>query len=125
MVETPGETKASTLSNTWRTICPLRRIFSISPEDLQTIAILDCLQRLRGHVVGRQITSHFQQSPTAAIIVRQGKCLLFVSLQALNDHFFTIVTPRAQNGAIYITDAGDARWLKVNVIDSPTGGTGT
>ena len=27
--------------------------------------------------------------------------------------------------AVYITDVGDTRWLKVNVIDSPTGGTGS
>jgi hypothetical protein len=55
MVETPGATAAFTVSKTCRTIRPARRIFSISPPDLQTIAMLYRPEYIRGHFLYRLV----------------------------------------------------------------------
>ncbi len=74
---------------------------------------------------GRQIAVHVQQPPALAIIIHQGKRLPFIGLQAFNDHVFTVILPRFQSAPSTSQTLGDTRWLKVNVIDSPTGRTGS
>ena len=62
---TAGRHRFFAASSTWRTMRPLRRIFSISAGDLQTIDILDRAKRLRHYRFHRLIAVHFDQPPAA------------------------------------------------------------
>src|SRR5512146_3327699 len=125
MVLTPGATSALTVSSTWRTMRPLRRIFSISPGDLQTIAILDCSKYVRRDLFHRLITVHGSESPRSLVILDEGTGLPLVFLQTLDDNFLAVVGPNDKFRPLDIADAVNAWRLIVNVVDPPAGGTRT
>src|SRR5215470_17922269 len=102
MVVMPGFTIALTVSSTWRTTCPLRRIFSSSAPDLQTIAMLNCPEGLSRNFLRRSVAINFPQPPLAAVIIDQGKRLTLVGLQALGDDFLGVVLARHQLRTINI-----------------------
>src|SRR5215470_765011 len=116
---------AFTVSSTWRTTCPLCRIFSSSAPDLQTIAMLNCPEDLCRNFLRHLVAIDFPQLSLTAVIINQGKRLMLVSLQALGDDFLGIILARRQLRTINIASVGDARRLRVNVVDPSAGGTST
>src|SRR5271167_3041755 len=88
IVVTPGATASLTLSSTRRTMRPLRRIFSISAADLQTIDILYRTKRLRCNRFHRLVAVEFHQPPLGMVVVHQRKRQLLVGLQAFGDNFY-------------------------------------
>src|SRR5205823_13481637 len=99
MVLTPGATIARVASSTWRTICPLRRIFSSSAPDLHTTGILlaPCLHRAVGidnvHDLARDfrhlaVAVHFPQPALLTVILRQSEGLPLIFLQHIGDNRF-------------------------------------
>src|SRR5438270_13435941 len=108
MVVTPGFTMAFTCSNTWRTMWPLRRIFASSAADLQTI-MFNGPKHSGRHLLHRLVSVYGTQNPGAAVVIRQGQGLFLVGLQALGDHFFSVILARHKLRAIYIADFGDPR----------------
>ena len=104
---------------------PLRRIFSISDTDLQTIAILYCTERLRRNLVDGLFTVDLHQLPSVAVIAHQWKRLPLISLQSLGDNFLVVVRPNNKSPAVDIADAFNFGWLKIDVVNPSTGGTRT
>src|ERR1700747_2774564 len=129
MVVAPGTTRLRTRSSPSRTPWPLRRIFSISAGDLQTIAILDVVvdnaKNLFRHLIGRQIAVHRVQTPLGLVILSYWPRLLIEFVQTRPNHFFTIVVADNQLCAVNVTKLIDLGWLKVDVVDPSTGGTRT
>src|SRR5262249_22649247 len=131
MVETPGATRLLTASSTWRTICPLRRIFSTSACDLQLIMfgavppnrLLNQRKSLGGHVLHRKFAVQPSQTPFAAIVLHQRQRLLLVFFQALRDDFFLVVFALHQRSAAHITHAFSLGRLEVDVISRAVNGT--
>src|SRR5215831_10575857 len=97
MVETPGATSAFTVSSTWRTICPLRRILSSSACDLQLIIRCRCraaFQRAKNlprHLLDRKLSLDPAQASLLPVIIFQRQGLAFIALQTLRDDCFRIV----------------------------------
>src|SRR5216684_5727118 len=130
---------------------PLRRIFSISDADLQTIAMssspirlslfslplihfvagspgalaLDHLENLLRNLVYRQVSVYGNQPPLAGVVLGHGLGLLFVSRQTVPDDFFTVIIPGHQRRTINIAFISDTGWLGVYVVDPSTDGTRT
>src|SRR3954451_6321443 len=104
---------------------PARRILSISPGDLQTIAILYCLDQFRCYTICLLPAINLLQATLRAIVVRQRKRLPLVFFQALANNIFSIIRARNELRAVDITGVGDAWRLKMNVVDPPAGGTRT
>src|SRR3954471_22576302 len=134
MVLTPGATIARVASSTWRTMCPLRRIFSSSAPDLHTTGILlaPCLHRAVGidhaHDLACDfgdiaVTVHLTQTSLLTVILRQRECLALIFLQTLGDNRFGIILARFELGPVIITGLSRARRLKVDVVDPLAGRT--
>jgi hypothetical protein len=75
-------------------MCPARRIFSISEDDLQTIDILNCAKRLRHDLFYRLLAIHLNQPSSGPVIVNQGQRLLLIGVHALYKNAFLIVWAR-------------------------------
>src|ERR1700750_1343987 len=125
MVVFPGATSCLTASRTWRTMCPLRRIFSISVGDLQTIDMLNSTKCLPHHFFYRQIAIDSHKPSLRGIIVRQGKGLWLVGFQPFFDNVFPVVGAAIQSCTLDVTNAFNFWRLEVNVVDPSTGGTRT
>src|SRR5579864_4011170 len=97
MVVTPGATSVFTWSSTCRTMRPLCRIFSISADDLHTIAIplsvmiFQYPENLFRDGVHRQISIHRDQSARALVIVRDRTSLLLVCRESGLNYFQPVV----------------------------------
>jgi hypothetical protein len=113
---------------------PLRRIFSISLADLQTIAMSSCLsvmifqypENLRRHLIHRQVAIHRDQPPGALVIVRHRTSLLLKSRDSWLNYFQPVVIAGYQLGTVrFIANVIESGRLEVDVIDPPTGGTRT
>ena len=109
---------------------PLRRIFSISAADLQTIAILSCagavaldlLENLLRHLVHRQTAVHCNQPPFARVVLRHRPGLLLIRGQTFPDHFLAVIIADDQLGTVKVANFIDAGWLKMDVINVSVGG---
>src|ERR1700680_3948924 len=118
---------------------PLRRIFSISAVDLQTIAMgpavimpgsvaagspsalaLDHLENLRCNLVYWKVSIDGNQPPLAGVVLSHRLGLLFVSRQTVPNDFFTVIIPGHQRGTINIAFISDTGWLGVYVVDPST-----
>ena len=73
---------------------PLRRIFSISDADLQTIAILYCTERLRRDLIDGLLTVDLHELSSVAVIAHQWKRLPLISLQPFRNNFLVVVRPQ-------------------------------
>src|SRR5580658_8602838 len=104
---------------------PLVRIRSISAVDLQTIAIpvLNHPEHLPRDFANFQLAIHRNQPTLPLVVFRHGPGLQVVRLQALPDHFLTIVAADYQRRTVDIADIRDARWLEIDVIDVSVGET--
>src|SRR5258705_12289988 len=99
MVVTPGATVADTAFSTSRTMCPLRRIFSISAGDLHTI-MLDHPKHRGGHFLHRLVAIYLAQTALAAIVVHQRRGLFLVSFQGLRKNACCIVLSHHHQGTL-------------------------
>src|SRR6266496_3662035 len=122
MVVMPGLTMAFTESNTWRTMRPLRFIFSSSVGDLQTMAI-DQLQRLRANLIHTPAAVDLDQLPLGPVILDQGQRVALIRLQTLGDYLLAIITAGDKPGVVNVAQVSHAGRRKVNVVDPPAGGT--
>src|SRR5581483_2422424 len=113
------------MSSTWRTMRPLRRILSSSAADLQTIAILNNAQRLGRNCFHRTFAVDLVQLSLGAVILHDRERLLLVFLQALGYHFLAIVAAGGEQATVNVAQVSDTGRLKVNVVDPPAGGTRT
>jgi hypothetical protein len=104
---------------------PLRRIFSISDADLQTIAILYCTERLRRDLIDGLLTIDLHELSSVAVIAHQWKRLPLIGLQPFSNNFFVVVRPNDKSPAVDIADAFNFGWLKIDVVNPSTGGTRT
>src|SRR5450432_2283258 len=137
MVVAPGTTRVRTWFSTSRTMPPLRRIFSISAADLQTIAIihlsylllltdrhaalaLDHFENLLRHLIDRQVAIDRDQPPFARVVLGYGRGLQFVSRQPVADDVFTIIVAGHQRRTVNIASISDTGWLGVDVVDPST-----
>src|SRR5277367_303430 len=142
MVVTPAATTSFRWFKTWRTMFPLRFIFSISSGDLRIIrsspkliikaplsliaAIsVDHAENLRGYCFHRPIRVDGDQATLRLVIVRHRPGLPLVNRQAFGNHFFAIVFAGQQLNPFDITQLVDSRRLSVNVIGPTTGRTRT
>src|SRR5690242_21703229 len=105
IVVRPGATASFAASSTCRTTRPLRRIFSISEGDLQTIDILNCSERLLHDLFHRLLAIYFNQPPTLAVKINQWQRLRVVDSHTLRKNAFLIVRARYERRAINIADA--------------------
>src|SRR5690349_15289069 len=121
----PGLTIARISSRTCRTMCPARRILSISAGDLQTIAILKHFQRLSGDGFHISLTVNHMQTAHRPVILGQGLRQLLIFLQALSDDALTVVLARDQLCAVHVAYCISSGWLKVDVVDPTAGRTRT
>ena len=106
-------------------MCPLRRIFSISDGDLQTIDMLNSTKCLPHHFFDRLIAIDSHQPPPGRVIVHQGQRLPLIGFQPFFDNVFPVVGAANQSCAFDVTDAFNFWRLEVNVVDPSTGGTRT
>src|SRR6516162_4631664 len=110
---------------------PLRRIFSISAVDLQTIAILAAvagvglygLKNLLGHLIDWQAAIDRDQPPFLLVVLRNRPGLLLVSKQTFANHLVAIIVTGNQLGTVDVTKFIDARWLEMDVVNATTEGT--
>src|SRR5262249_56726501 len=132
MVETPGATSALTVSSTWRTICPLRRILPSSEFDLQLIMhscrcgpAFDGAKNLRHYLFYRKLAIHPEQTALLTIIINQGYRLAFIVSQTLRDNFFLVVLALHQCGAAEIANAFFLGRLEVDIVNLAVDRTAT
>jgi len=131
----PGFTATLKASKISRTRWPLRRIFSISAADLQTMAMLFALE---------PVTIARLQSPTPTsrslrpldgprqskqllfrgVVTRHGTRLGFVRPKTLLDYFFTVIVTKNKLRAFHVAGLIGPWRLKMNVIDAIAGRTG-
>src|SRR5271157_434562 len=105
---------------------PLRRIFSISDADLQTIDILFyCTHRLRRYDFHRLVAVHFHHTAPGLVIVQHRNRLPLIGFQPLRNNFLGVVWTHDKSPAVDIADAFNFGWLEVDVVDPSTGGTRT
>src|SRR5271165_5501126 len=105
---------------------PLRRIFSISDADLQTIDILlYCAHRLRRDCFHRLVAVYFHHTAPVLVIVQHRNCLPLVGFQPLGNSFLGVVWTNDESPAVDIADAFNFGWLEVDVVDPSAGGTRT
>src|SRR5208282_4521588 len=149
IVVTPAATTVFKWFSTWRTIFPLRLIFSISSGDLRMIRSspeliinsdpgsgasplasalampINHAENLRRNIFYRPVRIDRDQTPLHPVVIRHRLGLPLIGSQSLGNHFFAIVVPDHQLGFVHITQLVDERWLKVDVIEPSTGGTRT
>src|ERR1700682_1289050 len=152
MVVTPAATTPFKCFRTWRSIFPLRLIFSISSGDLRMIrsspkliinsnfadfsfvvpllaSILEMIvnhrENLRRNLIHRAIRVDRYQPPLRPVVIHHPPGLRLIGSQSTGNNFFTIVVADHQLGSVHITQLVDERWLRVDVIEPPTGGTRT
>src|SRR5262249_15792311 len=129
MVETPGATMARTISSTWRTMRPLRRIFSSSDCDLQLIIASTLLfnqqKHLCSHLLHGEFAIDFKQTALPAVIIHQRQGLTLITFQTFGDDLFRAIFTLDERGIIEVASAFAMRGVKINVVNSPTGGTRT
>src|ERR1700739_4455265 len=115
-------------------MCPLRRIFSISLADLQTIAMSSCLgvmifqypEDLRRYLIHWQVAIHRDQPPGALVIVRHRTSLLLKGRESWLNYFQPVVIAGYQLGPVrFIANFVESGRLGVDTIDPPTGRTRT
>src|SRR6202040_1954562 len=145
MVVTPAATIPFRWFRTWRTIWPLRLIFSISSGDLRMIRsspkliINSCCAALLPAAVlamtfddGKNLYRNLghwpiridcYQTPLRAIVIRHPPGLRLVSRQPARNNFLAVVVADHQLRSVHITQLVRERWLGVNVIEPSTGGT--
>src|SRR5579863_2665778 len=113
---------------------PLRRIFSISLADLQTIAMFSCSgvmifqypENLRRHLIHWQVAIHRDQAAGALVIVRHRTSLLLKCRESWLNYFQPVVIAGYQLGPVrFIANFIESGRLEVDVIDPSTGGTRT
>src|SRR6516165_876492 len=110
---------------------PLRRIFSISAVDLQTIAILAAvagvglygLKNLLGHLIDWQAAIDRDQPPFLLVVLRYRPGLLLVGKQPFANHLVANIITGNQLGTVDVTKFIDARWLEMDVVNATTEGT--
>src|SRR6266446_8670591 len=126
---------------------PLRRIFSISAADLQTIAMieltiltwfpsilsrlaagrpgaiaLDYLKYLGCNLLYRQVSINRHQPSLARVVFGYWLGLQFIGRQSIPDDFFTVIFAGHQRRTVNIASISDLGWLGVDVVDSSTDG---
>src|SRR5271166_2146346 len=105
---------------------PLRRIFSISDADLQTIDILLYgTHRLRRYGFHRLVAVHFHHTALGLVILQHRKCLPLIGFQPFGNNFLGVVRTHDKSPAVDITDAFNFGGLKIDVINPSAGGTRT
>src|SRR5215472_8840855 len=106
MVETPGATMPRTISSTWRTMRPLRRIFSSSDCDLQLIIgrpqSADQRNHLCSHLLHRKLAIQLTQTTLPAVIIRQRQGLTLITLQTLGDDLIRVIFTLDERGAVEV-----------------------
>src|SRR5215510_5714162 len=128
MVETPGATMARTYSSTWRTMRPLRRIFSSSDCDLQLIIatlLFNQRKHLCSHLLHGEFAIDFKQTALSAVVIHQRQGLALITFQTFGDDLFRVIFTLDERSIIEVASAFAMRGLKINVVNAPTGGTRT
>src|SRR5260370_8189877 len=87
--------------------------------------VFEDTENLLGDVVHRQITVYRDQPSCALVIVSHGASLLLVSRQSRLNDFQSVVIAGHQLRSVEVANFIEAGRLEVDVIDPPTGGTGT
>src|ERR1700682_320940 len=87
--------------------------------------IFEDSENLLSNFVHWQIAVYRDQPSCALVIVSHGTSLLLVSRQSRLNDFQSIVIAGHQLRSVEVANFIEARRLEVDVIDPPTGGTGT
>src|SRR5690349_25173928 len=109
MVQTPGAAMPRTISSTWRTMRPLRRILSNSACDLQLI--IGCPQSIHQrnqlccHLFDGKFAIHFVQTALLAVIIRQRPGIPLIRFQTLGYDCFAVIFALDERGAVEVTNS--------------------
>src|ERR1700733_500355 len=128
MVDAPGTTWGAIALWTWRRALPEIRIFSISCVVLIMMAIgflllrcsemLECRFDCCGYLFHWMVAVYLFETALLAVVLDDWSGLVIEGLHALDEDGFGVVGALDEGGAIYITDAGNAWGIRVDVVDT-------